>query len=248
MSPIGPHLITHGPRSILCVFIFYIFFPCDEPPSPPECCLPHLAGHLNPAVSAFALSWKQQCDRPWVGVRDELVGGWGGGSRIFFFLQRPTGGCGVGAGGPGLERDGDGRRRAREGGCFGTGEEEPECVPLPSPPAGTLLLCAFADLESVDPSLRAESGSRLVNEGPSPARNRSGLKSAAGRRASKTPNAAVEVHGRSDQLLPVQVTCCKVHIDPLELNDIGAACRAPGGKVPSAGAAATEAPSLLFRF
>lgn len=30
------------------------------------------------------------------------------------------------------------------------------------------------------------------------------------------------------------MTCCKVHIDPLELNDIGAACRAPGEKVPSA--------------
>lgn len=30
----------------------------------------------HPAVSAFVLSWKQQCDRSWVGVRDEL---WGNG-------------------------------------------------------------------------------------------------------------------------------------------------------------------------
>lgn len=36
--------------------------------------LSHWASH--PAVSAFVLSWKQQCDRSWVGVRDEL---WGNG-------------------------------------------------------------------------------------------------------------------------------------------------------------------------
>lgn len=36
--------------------------------------LSHWASH--PAVSAFVLSWKQQCDRSWVGVRDEQ---WGNG-------------------------------------------------------------------------------------------------------------------------------------------------------------------------
>ena len=36
--------------------------------------LSHWASY--PAVSAFVLSWKQQCDRSWVGVRDEL---WGNG-------------------------------------------------------------------------------------------------------------------------------------------------------------------------
>lgn len=61
------------------------------------------------------------------------------------------GGCGVGAGGSGLERDGAERKR----GCFSTGGEEPECVSPPSLPAGTLLLCGFVDLKSVDPSLHA---------------------------------------------------------------------------------------------
>lgn len=44
--------------------------------------LSHWASH--PAVSAFALSWKQPCDRSWVGVRDEL---WGNG-QVFTAERR----------------------------------------------------------------------------------------------------------------------------------------------------------------
>lgn len=73
-------------RFYFLYFFFHVTNPRHPPAPTPECCLPHLAGHLNPAVSAFALSWKQQCDRPWVGVRDELVGWWRGGAGFFFFF------------------------------------------------------------------------------------------------------------------------------------------------------------------
>lgn len=142
---------------------------------PPLFCLPHLAGCLIPAVSAFALSWKQQCDGPWVGVRDELLEGyWGcGGSR--FLHQR------VGAGSVLVGLDWNetemGDRVERKRSCFGTGEEKPECVSPPSPPAGTLLLCGLVDLKSVEPSLHAS------RAGPA-----SSAQTAAARRALKMLN------------------------------------------------------------
>lgn len=107
--------------------VFFLFPNVLNPPAPCECCLPHLAGRLIPAaVSAFALSWKQQCDRPWVGVRDELVQGyWGcGGSRILH--QRLGAGSGLVSLDWSETEMADGVKRER--GCFGTGEEELECV------------------------------------------------------------------------------------------------------------------------
>lgn len=62
----------------------------DPPPPPPWYlfALSHWASH--PAVSAFALSWKQPCDRSWVGVRDEL---WGNG-QVFTAERREERGGG----------------------------------------------------------------------------------------------------------------------------------------------------------
>lgn len=65
----GPFCVFLSLLLSLCLFLNVL----NDHLAPPERCLPHLARRLIPAVSAFALSWKQQCDRPWVGVRDELV-------------------------------------------------------------------------------------------------------------------------------------------------------------------------------
>lgn len=161
--------------------------------------------------------------------------GWAGrGRRIF----TPTGGCRVAAGSSGPERDRDGWLRAQGGqfwhGKGGAGvcftplaacrhvvivwfcwpqmsrpislhwERVPPCKQGPLASAEWLWLncCWMESLEDAELShLMSNSDSQLCFK---------------------------EVHGRSDQFPPSQVTCCKVHIDPLQLNDIGVACRAPG--------------------
>lgn len=111
--------------------------------------LSHWASH--PAVSAFVLSWKQQCDRSWVGVRDEL---WGNGQ--FFYIR------GVGGGGRG--ETSKARQRWLMWSLEGFDmEEEEEGVFTPPLLQGMLLLCCLADLQSAKPSICAESRSCLVN-------------------------------------------------------------------------------------
>lgn len=103
--------------------------------------LSHWASH--PSVSVFVLSWQQQYDRSWVGVRDEL---WGNGQD---FTRRTEG-----------ERVHGTRKSAliqrRRGSIY---------LPL-SLLRGTMLLSCLADLKSAKPSICEETRARLVNKRP----------------------------------------------------------------------------------
>lgn len=103
--------------------------------------LSHWASH--PSVSVFVLSWQQQYDRSWVGVRDEL---WGNGQD---FTRRTEG-----------ERVQGTRKSAliqrRRGSIY---------LPL-SLLRGTMLLSCLADLKSAKPSICVETRARLLNKRP----------------------------------------------------------------------------------
>lgn len=111
----------------------------------------------HPAVSAFVLSWKQQCDRSWVGVRDEL---WGNG-QVFTAEGERRGGGKKGRGETSKARQRwlmeSSLRGLWHGGGGGAG------VFTLSLLQGMLLLCCLADLKSANPFICVESRSCLVN-------------------------------------------------------------------------------------
>lgn len=113
--------------------------------------LSHWASH--PAVSAFVLSWKQQCDRSWVGVRDEL---WGNGQGFFLwifylFIFFTAGGAEERC----LKQGVDEKLRGLWHGISAAR------VFTPSQLQGMLSLCRWADLKSAIPSICAESRPHL---------------------------------------------------------------------------------------
>ena len=125
---------------------------CSPPPD--MFALSRWASH--PAVSAFALSWKQHCDRSWVGVRDEL---WGNGQVFTAEAEMRVGG---------RQRREVCLRGLRQG-CLMESwegsdmEAEEQRVFTPSLLRGMLSLSCLADLKSAIPSISARRRSGLVN-------------------------------------------------------------------------------------